>query len=276
MTPVAKALWFIESHFTDNVSLAEVAEIAGVSRFHMVRAFGMTTGYSVMRYIRARRLTEAARILANGAPDILTVALDAGYASHEAFTRAFRDQFGATPDGVRTAGTVDKLSLVEPINMDETINTMLQPPRMENGRTLLIVGLTERFRFDALGGIPALWQRAEPHFGHLPGQVSPVAYGVCYNTDDTGFDYIAGVEVHDFASVPADLARLRVSEQRYAVFTHTAHISTIRGTFAAIFNEWFPKSGLSPADAPVFERYGQRFDGRTSNGGFEIWAPIKL
>ena len=57
MNPVAKALWFIESHFTGEVTLAEISEIAGVSRFHMVRAFGMTTGCPVMRYVRGRRLT---------------------------------------------------------------------------------------------------------------------------------------------------------------------------------------------------------------------------
>ena len=64
MNPVAKALWFIESHLDGEISLAEVAEVAGVSRFHLVRAFGDTTGFSVMRYVRARRLTQAAEALA--------------------------------------------------------------------------------------------------------------------------------------------------------------------------------------------------------------------
>jgi AraC family transcriptional regulator len=57
MNPVAKALGFIESHFTGELTLGDISEIAGVSRFHMVRAFGMTTGYPVMRYVRGRRLT---------------------------------------------------------------------------------------------------------------------------------------------------------------------------------------------------------------------------
>ena len=103
MNPVAKALWFIESHFAQEVTLVEVSDVAGVSRFHMARAFGMTTGCSVMRYVRGRRLSEAARTLAKGAPDIIGVALDAGYGSHEAFTRAFRDQFGLTPEMVRAS-----------------------------------------------------------------------------------------------------------------------------------------------------------------------------
>ena len=104
MNPVAKALWFIESHFESAITLSEVAEVAGVSRFHLVRAFGMTTGYPVMRYVRGRRLTEAAKALAHGAPDILTLAIGIGYGSHEAFTRAFREQFGITPDQVRARG----------------------------------------------------------------------------------------------------------------------------------------------------------------------------
>jgi AraC family transcriptional regulator len=37
-----------------------------------------------------------------------------------------------------------------------------------------------------------------------------------------------------------------------------------------------PGSGHIPADAPVFERYDERFDGRTGMGGFEIWVPIKM
>src|SRR5215469_8302101 len=132
--PVGKALWFIEARLTSDISLAEIACCAGVSRYHLLRAFGVATGQSVMRHVRGRRLTEAARRLAAGAPDILTVALDAGYGSHEAFTRAFRDQFGLTPEVVRAQRHVDNLTLVESIRMDESLITDLQPPRFENGR----------------------------------------------------------------------------------------------------------------------------------------------
>jgi AraC family transcriptional regulator len=276
MNPVAKALWFIESHFTGEITLTEISEIAGVSRFHMVRAFGMTTGCSVMRYVRGRRLTEAARALANGAPDILTVALDVGYSSHEAFTRAFRDQFGITPDMVRAGATVDNLVLMEPFKMNEAQKTPLQPPQITDGKAFLVAGLGERIVFDNVAGLPALWQRFAEHLGYVPGQIGRTAYGICYNTDDTGFDYIAGVEVGDFGSLPKELARLRVAAQHYAVFTHAEHVSTVRGTFMAIFNDWLPGSGHIPADAPVFERYDERFDGRTGMGGFEIWVPIKM
>jgi AraC family transcriptional regulator len=275
MNPVAKALWFIESHLTSEITLAEISRAAGVSRFQLVRTFGFATGQSVMRYVRARRLSEAAKCLAEGAPDILMVALDAGYGSHEAFTRAFRDQFGLTPDMVRAGGSVDGLLLMEAFAMDEATKTTLLPPRIEDGRVVLIAGLGGHFSFENVAGIPALWHRFGPHLGNVPGQVGSVRYGVCYNTDDAGeFDYIAGVEVRDFASLPDDFARLRVAEQRYAVFEHREHVSTVRGTFMAIFNEWLPNSGYRNADAAPFERYDDRFDARTGMGGFEVWIPI--
>ena len=80
------------------LSLDELSAVAGISRYHFAHVFARAIGQSAMRYMRGRRLSEAARVLANGGPDILTVALDFGYGSHEAFTRAFRDQFGITPN----------------------------------------------------------------------------------------------------------------------------------------------------------------------------------
>jgi AraC family transcriptional regulator len=277
MDPVGKALWYIETHFAREISLDDVAAIGGVSRYHMSRAFGFTTGRSVMGYVRGRRLSEAARSLAAGAPDILAVALDAGYGSHEAFTRAFRDQFGLTPEAVRAQRHLDNIELVEPIKMDETLLTNLAPPRFESGRALLIAGLGERYSGgDSSKAIPALWQRFGPHIGTIPGQLGGTTYGVCCNADDeANFDYIAGVEVSDFSGLPAAFARLRIPPQRYAVFSHREHISTIRRTVNTIWSKWLPESGHQAADAPNFERYGEEFNGRTGMGGLEIWIPIK-
>ena len=276
MNPVGKALWFIEAHLGTDASLADIAGCGGVSRYQLLRAFGTATGRSVMRYVRARRLTEAARSLAAGAPDILTVALDAGYGSHEAFTRAFRDQFGLTPEAVREQCHLDNLQLVEAIRMDETLIVKLEAPRFETGRTLLIAGLGERYRFETCQGIPFQWQRFTPYIGNVPGQVGDVAYGVCCNSDGTGnFEYIAGVEVSSFDEVPAELRRVRIPAQRYAVFTHRDHISAIRGTWHTIWNQWLPNSGYQFADAPDFERYDAEFDPQSGTGKVEIWLPLK-
>jgi len=271
-----KALWFIESHFASEIALEDIAKAGGVSRFHLTRAFGAATGRSIMRYVRGRRLTVAADALAKGAPDILSVALDAGYNSHEAFTRAFRDQFGVTPEMVRAQGDLKKIELVDPIKMDDTQLVNLNPPRFENGKRLLVAGLSGRYTCETSAGIPSQWQRFVPHLGHIPGEIGRTTYGVCCNSDEAGnFDYICGAEVTDFSRLPADWARMRIPEHRYLVFSQPDHISTIRSTWNSIWNKWLPESACEVADAPDFERYADAFDSATGIGGFEIWIPIK-
>jgi AraC family transcriptional regulator len=276
MNPVNKALWFVESHFRRELSLNEIADVCGVSRFHLTRAFGVATGHSIMEYVRKRRLSEAARSLAEGAPDILTVALEACYGSHEAFTRAFHGQFGVTPEKVRQERSLDNIQLLEPIKMDESLQTTLGTHRFENGRLLLIAGLGARYSCESSAGIPAQWQRFLPHFGHIPGQIGRKAYGVCCNSDDAGnFDYICGVEVSSFSHLPAELNRIRIPEQRYAVFQHRDHVSTIRRTWSTIWSQWLPQSGLSASGGPDIEFYGEDFDPITGIGLIEIWLPVK-
>jgi AraC family transcriptional regulator len=154
-----------------------------------------------------------------------------------------------------------------------TNNAKLQPPRRCDGPAMLIAGLGEYHTFQDLSGLPAQWQRFRTL--HVPKRIGSVAYGVCYNTDDNGFDYIAGVEVSDFDSVPPDFARAKLNPQHYAVFSHPGHVSTVHETFMAIFRDWFPNANEQPAAAPVFERFDERFNGQTGLGGFEIWVPLK-
>jgi len=276
MNPAQRALWYIESHLAEPMTLDEIAAMSGVSRFHIVRAFAAATGYPVMRYARARRLTEAARSLAKGAPDILSIALEAYYGSHEAFTRAFRDQFGTTPEAVRAAKCTGHLKLQEPILMDSTMSDNLKAPRFETAKAFLVAGPAERISCDNGAAIPGLWQRFHQEVADIPARIGKLAYGVCCNGDDAGnLDYIAGVEVADFSGLPRHFGRIRIPEQRYAVFTHSEHISSIRRTVSAIWNQWLPASGLKAADAPNFERYDETFDPVTGNGGLEIWLPVR-
>jgi AraC family transcriptional regulator len=274
--PIARALWFIESHFAQEITLDDVAAVAGVSRYHLSRTFSLATGTGLMAYVRGRRLSEAARALASGAPDILTVALDWGYASHEGFSRAFRDQFDLTPEAVRARGHVTALPLTEALRMDDSMLSTLEPPRIINQPALLIAGLNERYDHTASAAIPSQWQRFTPHIDHVPGQVGHAAYGVVHNSDEAGHaDYLTGVEVKDFSAVPAEFSRLKIPAQRYAVFTHKDHISTIRRTWFSIWNKGLPGAGLEATGGPEFERYDERFDGRTGQGEVEIWIPIR-
>lgn len=275
MSVTARALWYIESHLGGDLSLESIARDVGVSRYHLSRAFSAATGCGLALYVRARRLSEAAKVLLNGAPDILSVSLDTGYGSHEAFTRAFKQHFGLTPEQARAQRPATTLKLMEPIRMQTATSTRIAPARIAERDAMLIFGLSQNYRPQSMAGIPAQWERFLIHFGHIPNQLDKVAYGVIYNADDAGnFDYICGAEVSEFPSHPSEFVRLRIPPQTYAVFLHREHISNIGATCSAIWNQGLPESGYKAADSPWFERYGEEFDGRTGLGGLEIWIPI--
>jgi AraC family transcriptional regulator len=228
--------------------------------------------------VRGRRLTEAARALAAGAPDILSVALEAGYGSHEAFSRAFRDQFRLTPAEVRARASLQGIALVEPMRDDPHVAVHLPPPRLETRPPLLIAGLGRRFAVNDFAGIPALWQELHPHLGTIAGQKGNTSYGVVTHVAAGGdsYFYLAGVEVSAFSDLDPSFTGLRLPAQRWAVFVQEGHITTIVSTINAVFGQALPAARLTAADVPdLLERYDDNFDPHTGKGGFEIWVPVK-
>lgn len=276
---VSKVLWFVESHFRKDVALDEIAATCGVSRFHMCRLFAAVTGISVMEYLRGRRLTEAARQLSAGAPNILNVALDAGYGSHEAFTRAFRDRFGLTPDAVRKGAVIDQTLFVEPKSMEKTAIEPIElaEPRRERRKATTLVGLSRRYTYHDVAGIPAQWsdfQAFEGTLGERPG----LWFGVCdqFNETEGTFRYSCAVEVENPFDLPADLTSIPMHDQAYLVFVHNTHIAELRRTLSAIWTQYMPLSACKTAEGqPILEVYDERFDARTGLGGLEIWVPIQ-
>lgn len=275
---VEKALWFIEHRYAHDVALDDVADHIGVSRFHLSRCFPAATGMSISAYLRGRRLTEAAKALAGGAPDILAIALDAQYGSHEAFTRAFREQFGVTPEQVRARGELAGLRLIEAIRYDSAPFVPLDPPRLVEGRPLLIAGLMERHDCTKPEGVPAQWQRFTPHIESIPNGVGRAAYGVISElfANSESFQYLSGVEVSDLFGLDPGLSALRLPAQRYAAFTHPGHVSSMRSTIHTIFNREIAALKLEVGDLPNFiEYYGPRFNPETGEGEVEIWVPLR-
>ena len=280
MDAVRRALWYIEQHFERPVTLDELAALVGLSRFHLSRSFALTTGRSFSAHLRGRRLSEAARTLADGAPDILAVALSAGYGSHEAFSRAFRDQFGLTPDSVRARATLTDIQLVEPILMPDTPIDTIEQPEIRSVEALLLAGLRRYYRYEDRAGIPLLWQRFGPYIGDIPGQaLSGDAYGVCLKGEDggaEGFDYLAAVPMTSLDDLPDGLVGVRIPPQDFAVFQHRGHVSGIGATCGAAF-EWLAKSGRMQDGLTVTmaEYYPPQFDPRTGLGGCEVWVPVR-
>ena len=270
-----KALWIIERNSTQPLTLDGIAAACGVSRSHLAHAFGTATGVSVMQYVRARRLSAAARALAAGASDILSIALEAGYGSHEAFTRAFRDRFQQTPESVRERRTVDGLALAEPLDLRPHASVRLDPPRVVDGQLVRVVGLAERCSFDTTIKIPAQWQRFMEHYEAIPYKRDQIPIGVTGSADDDGqFQYMCGAEVDRFGAHARELVELEIQPRQYAVFEHPGHVSTIYETYRSIWNEAMPASGRAVADAPVIERHNPAFDPRTGEGGLTLWIPL--
>ena len=80
--------------------IADVAAAVGTSEFHLCRLFRRATGSSLHGYRTALRLRRSLEWLHDGG-DILTVALEAGFAHHSHFTAAFRRAFGVPPSDFR-------------------------------------------------------------------------------------------------------------------------------------------------------------------------------
>jgi len=155
-------------------------------------------------------------------------------------------------------------------------------PHFVDGKPIQIAGLRQT-HVGSNAGIAAQWMRFAPHIGKIPGEVEGAAYGICFDLcqgGGEGFDYIAGVEVAQVAGgaadLPPELSPLSLPAQRYAVFQHTDHVSTLPATIDAIWRKWLPGSGQEPAGDPAFfERYGEAFDPLTGRGGVEVWVPLK-
>ena len=92
---------YIHRHISEPLDRETLAEVAGFSVPHFHRVFTAHVGESAISYVRRLRLERAARKLRMGAVDITEVALAAGYDTHAAFSKAFKQQFGLSPSEFR-------------------------------------------------------------------------------------------------------------------------------------------------------------------------------
>lgn len=270
MPLVDKLIWHIEVHLDEPLALQELSQRCAVNVHHMCRAFQLATGLSIMSYVRARRLSRAARVLAGGEADILTTALDAGYGSHEAFTRAFTAYLGVLPSAVKQSRDLSKLNLMEPLEMDKNRIVNVGAPTIQYKGAMRVVGIGTACVAGDISGIPAQWQalNARAHDVEFGG----TAYGISYDMNGSGdFRYLAGVETR---KTPDGMDVVDIPAHRYAVFIHSGHISDLPKTIYTIWNKALPDAGLQPAQAPEFEVYDARFEVETGRGDVEVWVPV--
>jgi len=92
---------FMETNLANDISLADLAKLAGLSRFHFVRAFKQSTGRSPYQYLLLRRANHARDMLGDPRLSIATVAMTTGFSTSARLNRAFRKIFGKTPTQIR-------------------------------------------------------------------------------------------------------------------------------------------------------------------------------
>ena len=224
---IQKTLNHIEEHIGEEMQIEELAEIAALSLFYYQRLFTRLVKASVREYIKLRRLARAAVPLLNKKNNIIDIAMEYGFGSHETFTRAFKETYGITPSQYRDKPVglqhFDKPDLLLGyIIIDEGVPLISEGLVLEMNRKSLeepidFLGVTgyypfkygkmfgERTGIDTVDEIWSRFFRELPDIPHIPkGRL----IGVSYHGDapDGYSSYFIGAEAgkdkenHNFAS----------------------------------------------------------------------------
>ncbi len=99
---ISAAAIYIENRLAEKLSISEIAQAVGLSSFHFQRLFFASVGESVAEYIKRRRMEHAAIVLTQDETrPVIDIALETGFDTHSAFSRAFKSHFGLAPSDFR-------------------------------------------------------------------------------------------------------------------------------------------------------------------------------
>ena len=99
--PIVRVLRELETRTDEPQTLAELARIAGLSRYHFLRTFKAMTGVTPHQWLLRARLRDAAERLATTREPITEIALEVGFEDLSNFIRTFRAEFGLSPRAYR-------------------------------------------------------------------------------------------------------------------------------------------------------------------------------
>lgn len=291
---IQRAVDFIEAHLHDELGPEEIARHAGISFWHFQRIFSATMQYSVMDYVRRRRLSVALDQLMSTKRGILDIALDSGFESQEAFTRAFKAMFGRTPG--RCRGPQARVLITQSIpqisvtHLTHLYSGITMTPTLQDVPARIVVGIGGNF-ISVLSPdrnnfvvIPQLWERFIPRRSEIPHIKDPhQSLGCIVCPTDAApsghpseCHYIACAEVTAvLASIPDGMEVREIPAGRYAVFVHKGKLDTLNHTMNFIYASWLPRSGEQLRDAPEVEIYGERFDPSSDDSEMEICIPVQ-
>ena len=96
-TVVRRVVEFMEAHLSEEISLQQMADVAGLSQYHFARQFKVTLGVAPYAYLRERRLDRARELLLAGGETIAEIASRTGFCDQSHLSAHFKRRFGASP-----------------------------------------------------------------------------------------------------------------------------------------------------------------------------------
>ncbi|NMO15681.1 AraC family transcriptional regulator [Pyxidicoccus fallax] len=248
-----RAQQVLQERLDEPVDPTALARVANFSLHHFHRIFRAQMGETVMEHVRRLRLERAARRLrADGDVRLLEVALDAGYESHEAFTRAFIARFGVPPSEFREQPASRVLDWQQAHAGGPGVEV-----RVRTHPALRVAFMRHRGSYADVG---QLWQRlmtwAARH-GFLGSE--PVLYGVCPDdpavTPEALLRFDACVAVAEDFAATDEVEVMTLPGGTYAVGLHRGSYARLGETYLEVIGRWFPTSGYEPAPDAVIEHY---------------------
>lgn len=260
-SPLEQAIEYIEAHLHEGVSLHDVSRETGYSYYYMTRLFSSVLGESVGHYIRRRRLYRAAEKLIHTRQRVIDIALEWGFASPEAFSRAFKAAFGTSPADYRKAGldfVVNAKRGLLPEAVSHVANNISHVPELLVLDETKIAGLRGTTSLSD-NRLPALWKQ----FREIPADyfAAGTRYGICEtqqtvysNEGDVSFSALVGGPVAEFHHLPQTLATKTLGG-KYAVFTHRGTFANLFQSYRYLFETWLPSAEEELDDREDFELY---------------------
>jgi AraC family transcriptional regulator len=294
-TRVLPVLIHIEDHLDEPMPLAELAALAGFSPHHFHRIFQHIMGESPKEYLRRLRLERAVARLKVSPDNVLQIALEAGFTTHETFTRAFARRFGIHPSefrsvlrayrdavsdamGSRTfAGFTDETPLTLRFDMRKEAVTVVTVP----SRHLLLV---RHYGYENLLGertFLGLWDElfdyAHAHgLEYSPELLVGITHDDPYVTDDHRIRFDACLPVSGALKVSHPIGYRYHQPGLCVARTHSGGMEEIAKTFAYIGVEWLPADDYCLRAAPPFEIYHCRqVDGRLEHLSTDAYVPLE-
>lgn len=268
---------FIEKNLKNNITIKEVSSKILISNFYFHKLFKLFTGESPGKYLTKRRLFEAANMLKESQMKVIDVALEFGYDSPEAFSRAFKRNLGINPIDIKHNPEIlirfgkSILSLKDLKHLNEGVN---MKPIIVEKEEIKIVGPIY-YGDNKNNEIPSFWQENFGEVVNLETKRGQGCYGFCFHKEnyiEKGlFYYMPSVEVKNFNIIPSNSVAKIIPKHKYAIFIHKGSPEDLEETYKFIHGTWFPNKEYSLNEDFDFEFYTTDEE---NNEVIEIHIPI--